>query len=302
MSRRRQINSDPQGRGGRLAGLFELVRLPFERPLWLLEERVLWPLREATAGRLPNRRGAGAAALVAIAAVAVVAAVLLLPGGETPGERVAQPAKVAIAQTPTPEPAPGAGAGPEPRETARTELQGARPDFSVGAAGGLAGTAAPSGSASSGGESGSSGSGDTESGASGDGGGTDSGDAADTAGAAATSAREPVPPGPRAMRIARRFSEAFVFYEIGKRRDRAEEVFAKTATPRLAKALAERPPRQPAAGEVPRARIVNLVPGPRAGRAYTVSASLLRVGLTTELRLELRRDGKRQWRVTDVRG
>jgi hypothetical protein len=103
------------------------------------------------------------------------------------------------------------------------------------------------------------------------------------------------------MKVARRFSEAFVFYEIGKRPQRAKTVFTETATPELADALGERPPRQPERADVPKARVVNLVPGPRAGKAYTVSASLLRVGLTTELRLELNKK-KGQWLVTDVRG
>ena len=85
------------------------------------------------------------------------------------------------------------------------------------------------------------------------------------------------------------------------RRRRSKVVFGETATPQLATALAERPPRLPADAKVPKARVVNLVPGPRAGKAYTVSVSLLRVGVTTELRLEL---GKKQgsWAVTDVRG
>ena len=47
--------------------------------------------------------------------------------------------------------------------------------------------------------------------------------------------------------------------------------------------------------------MVNLVPGPRAGKAYTVSVSLLRVGLTSELRLELNKK-QGNWLVTDVRG
>jgi hypothetical protein len=104
------------------------------------------------------------------------------------------------------------------------------------------------------------------------------------------------------MKVARRFSKAFLSYEIGRDREAATEVFDATATPRLAEALSDRPPRLPANGRVPKARVVNLVPGPRAGRAYTVSVSLLRVGLTSELRLEMRKQGKAAWLVTDVRG
>ena len=103
------------------------------------------------------------------------------------------------------------------------------------------------------------------------------------------------------MKVARRFSEAFVFYEIGQRPARAKAVFGETATAELATALGERPPRLPADAKVPKARVVNLVPGPRAGKAYTVSVSLLRVGLTSELRLELsKKNGS--WLITDVRG
>jgi hypothetical protein len=120
-------------------------------------------------------------------------------------------------------------------------------------------------------------------------------------GGATTSSAEPVPAGPAAMKVARRFSEAFVFYEIGERPAQAKTVFGETATPQLATALGERPPRLPAEAKVPKARVVNLVPGPRAGKAYTVSVSLLRVGLTSELRLEMRNKNG-EWTVTDVRG
>jgi hypothetical protein len=103
------------------------------------------------------------------------------------------------------------------------------------------------------------------------------------------------------MRVAQRFAEAFVLYEIGERREQTDAVFAETTSERLATALDERPPRQPAGVDVPQARVLNLVPGPRNGRAYTVSASLLRLGTTSELRLEVeKRDGG--WVVTDVRG
>jgi hypothetical protein len=103
------------------------------------------------------------------------------------------------------------------------------------------------------------------------------------------------------MKVARRFAEAFVFYEIGERQARARTVFGETATPRLADALGERPPRLPQNTKVPQARVLNLVPGPRLGKAYTVSVSLLRVGVTSELRLELKKI-RGAWQVTDVRG
>ncbi len=85
-------------------------------------------------------------------------------------------------------------------------------------------------------------------------------------------------------------------------RARAKAVFGETATPQLAEALAERPPRLPANAKVPKAKVVNLVPGPRRGSAYTVSVSLLRVGVTSELRLSLQHSKADGWQVTDVLG
>ncbi|HEY7455649.1 MAG TPA: hypothetical protein VH703_00105 [Solirubrobacterales bacterium] len=284
MLRQRYINGDPGGRVKRLLlAVADVVRWPFERAAWAVERGVVWPLGERLAGWSPLRQGTGAAVLTAIAVVAVLSAAILLPaGGEGPRERVAAPTGVAIApppQTQTEQPE-----GPA--------LQGAVPSFGVGAGVGVAkgddsgvGTGsetAPAPSSAAAGEN--------------EGSGTPEG-----AATASSSRKKPVPAGPVAMKVARRFSEAFVFYEIGERPARAKRVFAETATPRLAGALGERSPRLPEDGRVPKAKVLNLVPGPRAGRAYTVSVSLLRVGLTSELRLELSKK-RGQWLVTDVRG
>jgi hypothetical protein len=118
---------------------------------------------------------------------------------------------------------------------------------------------------------------------------------------AATSSQEQVPAGPAAMRVARRFAEAFVFYEVGQKPERTQAIFEDTTSPRLATALEQRPPRQPAGVDVPQARVLNLVPGPRSGRTYSVSASLLRLGTTSELRLSIEKKNG-TWVVTDVRG
>jgi len=290
MLRRRQINADPGGRAKRaLLGAAELARWPFEHLFWLLErlywaleDRVLWRLQERAADWEPPGRVAGAGALAAVAVAAVLVGVLWLSGGEAPRERAAAPAKVAIV---TPPPAPVE----REREPA---LQGIPPSFGVEEGVGVAqaGSAGPKRAASA----------DLT-----DDGGPETGEAGDSpveaSASASASAKKPVPAGPAAMKVARRFSEAFVFYEIGEREERAKTVFGETATPRLAEALGERPPRQPESAEVPQARVVNLVPGPRAGKAYTVSVSLLRVGLTSELRLELRKK-QGEWLVTDVRG
>ncbi len=67
--------------------------------------------------------------------------------------------------------------------------------------------------------------------------------------------------------------------------------------------LLQRPPRLPASVEVPKAKVLNVVAGPHQGDTYTLSVSLLRVGVTSELRLDMQRDPKTgEWRVTDVLG
>lgn len=257
------------------SGTLDVVRWPFERAAWSVERRLLWPLRERFAGRSPSSRSVGAAALAGTAGAAVLAGALLLPSsGDTPREQVAAPTRVAIA---TPE--------PEAAQPSGRELQGVAPSFEVDGGGA---TAANDGDTEPDVES------ESEALA-------EETATAEEGTAAASSSKKPVPAGPAAMKVARRFSEAFVFYEIGERQARAKTVFGETATPQLAEALDERPPRQPANATVPKARVLNMVPGPRAGKAYTVSVSLLRVGLTSELRLELnKKDGS--WLVTDVRG
>lgn len=256
----------------------DLLRWPFERAAWAIERGVLWPLQERLAGWSPAGHRAGAAALGAVAVAAMAAGVLVLSGGQS-HEQVAESARVAIVS-------------PEPRQQAEQPsgpvLHGASPSFSVGKG---VGVAQADGGATSEPDT----AGTNESAAPSD-------EAAPSEEVAATaSSSEPVPAGPAAMKVARRFSEAFVFYEVGKRPARAKTVFGETATPELATALGERPPRLPADAKVPKARVVNLVPGPRAGKAYTVSVSLLRVGLTSELRLELNKK-QGEWQVTDVRG
>jgi hypothetical protein len=286
MLRRRHINADQGGRVARfLLDVADAARWPFERLAWAVEERLVWPLRERTAGFGPAGHVAGAGALVAVAAVAVLVGALLSGGGGKSGKEVAAPARVAIAPPPV-ETAPEEPTGPA--------LQGVPPSFGVGRGVGVAEGAG--GAGSDGGESATEpagGSVEEE---------AEAGAGEPGEGAATASQAKPVPAGPAAMKVARRFSEAFVFYEIGERPARAKTVFGETATPQLAEALAERPPRLPQDAKVPKAKVVNLVPGPRHGKAYTISASLLRVGLTSELRLEMKRQQDGEWLITDVRG
>ncbi len=262
------------------AGIADLVRWPFERIAWAIERGMLWPLRERFAGWTPSGRSAGAAALVAVAVAAVLAGVLLRPGDDALPQRVAVATPAAVSPA-APRPSVTQPQGPA--------LHGVSPNFGVGKGVGVSkadgdNESAPEPEAPESAPETSAKAATSEGGA-----------------GATTSSAKPVPAGPAAMKVARRFSEAFVFYEIGQRPARAKAVFGETATPELATALGERPPRLPADAKVPKARVVNLVPGPRAGKAYTVSVSLLRVGLTSELRLEL---SKKQgsWVITDVRG
>ncbi|HEX4308067.1 MAG TPA: hypothetical protein VHZ54_18670 [Solirubrobacterales bacterium] len=111
------------------------------------------------------------------------------------------------------------------------------------------------------------------------------------------------PPAPKAAkRVARRFAEAFVVYEIGGTDTKVRKAFGQTSTKQLSRSLLHRPPRQPASVKVPRAKVVNVVAGPSKGSVYTVSVSLLRVGVTSELRLEMEQGVGKKWQVTNVLG
>jgi hypothetical protein len=111
------------------------------------------------------------------------------------------------------------------------------------------------------------------------------------------------PPAPKAAkRVARRFAEAFVVYEVGGIDGKVRESFSQTSTKQLSRSLLHRPPRQPASVKVPRAKVVNVVAGPSKGSVYTVSVSLLRVGVTSELRLEMEQGVGKKWQVTNVLG
>jgi hypothetical protein len=105
-----------------------------------------------------------------------------------------------------------------------------------------------------------------------------------------------------AKQTARRFAQAFVVYEVGGVDGKVRSEFRHTSTRQLSRALLHRPPRQPAAVKVPRAKVVNVVAGPSKGNVYTVSVSLLRVGVTSELRLEMEQGVGEKWQVTNVLG
>ena len=69
--------------------------------------------------------------------------------------------------------------------------------------------------------------------------------------------------------------------------------------------------------KVPKAKVLNIVAGPRHGDTYTLSVSLLRVGVTSELRIDMQKTAaatnastgkssskanRPKWLVTDVLG
>jgi hypothetical protein len=124
-----------------------------------------------------------------------------------------------------------------------------------------------------------------------------------TSSASASSTKVDGPPaGPAAVAVAHKFAAAFVAYEIGGDEDTVRKAFSATATPELTRALMRRPPHQPAGVKVPKAKVLNVVPAPSHGQVYPLSVSLLRVGVTSELRLEMEQLKNKGWRVTNVLG
>jgi hypothetical protein len=110
------------------------------------------------------------------------------------------------------------------------------------------------------------------------------------------------PAGPAAIAVAHQFADAFVVYETGGEKSQVRKVLAETATPQLSRSLLHRPPRLPAGMKVPKAKVLNIVAGPSQGHVYSVSVSLLRVGVTSELRLAMEPVKHEGWRVANVLG
>jgi len=271
------------GAGAALSFTFDAVRWPFERFAFALEERVLWPAgdRAATAGAPARALSYGALVLLA-AAAGVAGLIWAAPDGP---HQASGP--VAATSVPAPLPVP-AGAKP-----AEPTLQGAAPVFKpvevdpakVDPAKAIV-KSEPAGASAGTSESSSS--------------------AATATASSSTATRKPAldgpPAGPEAIAVARDFAGAFVSYETGDNDPAVRRAFGETATPALAKALLRRPPRLPAKVEVPKAKVLNVVPAPSHGGIYPISVSLLRVGLTSELRLEMEELKGDGWRVTNVLG
>lgn len=255
-----------------------------------LRDRVLWPLEDhfralSDEGRIAV---AGAAAVLALG-IGIVGFSSLGSGGSQATE-----VQVAAAPAPTAQPAPVAPK-PEPAPT----LHGAAPVFTPPKEGqtevgnskavereAAAATADNTGNAAT----------DTLS-------STPTAQPTDaSASASAASTVDGPPAGPAAVAVARKFAAGFVVYETGGDKATIHKAFAATATPELTKALLRRPPRQPAGIKVPKAKVLNVVPAPSHGNVYPLSVSLLRVGVTSELRLEMEQLKGKGWRVTNVLG
>ena len=252
----------------------DAARWPFERLYYTFEDKVLWPLQDAYRGSSRQARRTAVAAVAAAALGAGAAGALSGAPATGPSDPAPVAALSAPAPTAAPTPAPVEATGP-----AAPVLQGAVPEFepAAGTPASRAAAEAPASPAQSG-----------------------------ARGAAAEAPIEVPTLTPdqrrRPLPVARAFSEAFVLYEIGLNGPEVREIFRLSAVPPLAKALNERPPRQPAGTEVPQAEVLNVVAGPASKDRVSVSTSLLRLGTTTELRLDLERSKQGIWRVMDVRG
>ena len=256
-----------------------------------LRDRVLWPLGDGFLGLDDAGRAMVAVGAVALALVIGAGGYSLLSSGG--GSEDAAP--VAVKSEPAAAPTT---AQPAPESQPDPTLQGTAPVFKAPAQDKSAkdsGSKPKDGAASTASASANSGNPATDT-------------ISSTPGATATGATaseqgvEGPPAGPAAIAVARKFADAFVVYETGGDSGAVRAAFKATAVPQVTKALLQRPPRQPAGIEVPKAKVLNVVPAPSHDRVYPVSVSLLRVGASSELRLEMEQLKNKQWRVTNVLG
>jgi len=256
-----------------VGGLFSRLGFP-------LQERLIWPLQDrfATMGA-PGRALSGTAAVV-LAAGAVAAGLLAAGSGDS-----SEPVRTQVAVNAS---APAEPKVPAPQQADPT-LEGAAPVFEptkptgpteVDPAKAIVKSAPAESTASS----------------------ENAGAPAAASSSAKASELDGPPAGPEAIAVARDFADAFVLYETGETDTEVRTAFAETATPALSKALLERPPRLPADVEVPQAKVLNVVPAPSHGDIYPLSVSLLRVGVTSELRIDMEQRKGEGWRVTNVLG
>jgi hypothetical protein len=252
-----------------LRSIADAVKWPFERAVWTIEQGVVWPLEERTDGWDGSLRAASAGGLALLAAGAVALGIVVASGGSST-------TRLGEVSAPAAKPAPLAS-----QPESESVLHGANPDFTA-ATGGAA-------SKSPGAEAGT--------------GATSQAGATTLESSPQATAAPVVAVGPAATKVAHRFAGAFVLYETGKTTPKVRATFAETATPQLTHALLQRPPRLPANTEVPQAKVVNIVPGPKRGDSYTMSVALLRVGVTSELRIDIGQDKQSgEWQVEHIDG
>jgi hypothetical protein len=261
-----------------------------------LREHLLWPLEDGFLGLSDRGRAAVAGGAVVLALGFGFAGFSLLGSG---GSEPVATSPVAVVAPKVAEPTPAAPAAKEKPEPEPT-LHGAAPVFKpakdeekVGASKDVEAAAAPATTAANTGDP-----------------ATDTITSSPAARAAAAATSKATgkdlpagpPAGPAAIAVARKFADTFVVYETGGDETLIRKAFDATATPELTKALMRRPPRQPAGVEVPQAKVLNIVAAPSHGTIYPLSVSLLRVGATSELRLEMEQLKDQGWRVTNVLG
>jgi hypothetical protein len=253
-----------------------------------LREHLLWPLEDRLLGLGDRGRAAVAGGAVLLALGLGIGGFSLLGSGSSESARTSP---VAALTERTPHSAP---VSPAPETKPEPTLHGAAPVFEpvdgkekIGKSKGDESSAASTGNPAT----------DTIT-------STPAARPADagTSSSPATTAPDGPPAGPAAIAVAREFANAFVVYETGGDATTFHKAFKATATPELTKALMRRPPHQPAGVEVPKAKVLNVVPAPSHGTIYPLSVSLLRVGVTSELRLELEQLKNKGWRVTNVLG
>ncbi len=264
------------GAGEAIGNAADVARWPFERAAWAIERGLVWPLQKRLGGwdLAPGALAVGVGTLTAVT-IGVAGLLWATQDNSGPARRAGGPSGPPIAMKPL---SPGIGV----RHHVHV-LHGAAPVFAPPSGGDAAKVAgektvrAPSSTVSG-----------------------------PAKGGVASISSAPViigkPAGPAAIAVARQFSDAFVLYETGQESARVRSAFASTATPELARSLLRRPPRQPTSLRVPKAKVLNVVAGPSSGGIYTISVSLLRIGVTSELRLEMEKAKHGKWHVTDVLG
>jgi hypothetical protein len=265
------------------------IRVAVSQSVLAFREKVYWPLsdRAATMGAPARALCFGAVVLVA-AGVGVAGLIWAAPD---------RPDSPMAAQTATETAPPLATVKASPATPKGPTLHGVAPVFKPAAAGRASSvdSAKPIETASSDSSSSSSDSSSTAASS-----GSPSG-AASTSDAKSPDTPGP-PAGPAAISVARDFAGAFVLYETGHTDSDVRKSFSESATPELSRSLLRRPPSLPANVTVPKAKVVNVVAAPSHGRVYPLSVSLLRVGVTSELRLEMERLKDKSWQVTNVLG